>query len=106
MSSVHSQYHYRITCHTDDEAVLSCLRALTDFAEHSSRKKIAWGNTKKRDWERSDHCIKFRFSRPEFRDDSRQEATELLGGRWCERGASDSDPAIPARRKHRSNEAT
>ena len=98
MSGAHAEYRYSITCRTEDEAVLSCLRALADFAERSHRKKIAWGNTGKKEWDRDNHCVTFHFSSRRFREDFRQHANKLLGGTRCERRESDSDPASPKER--------
>jgi len=99
MSTIHAKYHYSITCHTDDEAVMFCLRSLTHFAEHGPQKNIAWGGTNYDAWQRSHHCITLRFTSPDYRRVFRQKANELLDGRWSERGTSDSDPARPVRRR-------
>ncbi len=95
MSSMHAKYHYSITCHTDDRAVMYCLRSLTHFSEHSSQKNIGWGGTNDAVWERSGHQITLRFTSPAYRDAFRSKANELLGGRWSEVRTSDNDPATP-----------
>lgn len=98
MSSIHAKYHYSITCHTDDKAVMYCLRSLTHFSEHSSQKNIGWGGTTDDAWEHAGHQITLRFTSPIYRDVFRKKATELLGGRWKEVRASDNDPATPKER--------
>jgi len=95
MSSVHALFHYSVTCGTDDVAVLYCLRALADLAEQHPQNKIAWGNTGKEAWRRNGHEVTFHFTKPSYRQVFRDEANELLGGRWSEMGASDNDPATP-----------
>ena len=99
MSTIHEEYPYTITCHTDDLAVVHCLRSLAQWAQQSGQKFRSWGGTKKKDWERSGHCITLHFSSPEFRYVFRQKANELLGGKWSEISTSDNDPAIPVRRR-------
>jgi hypothetical protein len=98
MSSIHAQYHFSITCHTDDKAVMFCLRSLAHFAEHSSQKNIAWSGTTDDAWERSGHHITLRFTNTHYRNVFRQKANELLGDRWREARSSDNDPATPKER--------
>jgi len=95
MSTAHALFHYSITCHMDDRAVLSCLRSLADFAEHHPQKKIAWGNTGDDAWTRNGHQVTFHLTEPRYRQVFREKANELLGGRWSEVRASDNDPATP-----------
>jgi len=95
MSSAHSQFHFSITCHADDKAVMFCLRSLAHFAEHHSQKNIAWGGTNDQVWEQSGHRITLRFTSPQYRQVFRDKANELMAGRWREVASSDSDPATP-----------
>ncbi len=97
MSTIHEKYRYSITCHTDDKAVMFCLRSLAHFAEHGPQKNIAWGGTSDDVWQRSHHCITLRFTSPDYRHVFRQKANELLGDRWSQRSTSDNDPATPVR---------
>lgn len=95
MSGMHAKYHYSITCHTHDKAVMFCLRSLAHFAEHSSQKNIAWSGTTDKAWEEAGHRITLRFTSPKYRDVFRREAKRILGDKWSEAGASDTDPATP-----------
>jgi hypothetical protein len=63
--SQHAEYHYSVSIKTDDEAVLNCVRALSQYAQRSGNPRIPWGGTKKEDWKRDDHCVTFHFSKPE-----------------------------------------
>jgi 1,4-alpha-glucan branching enzyme len=91
----HSDFHFSITCHTDDKAVMFCLRSLAHYSEHHAQKNIAWGGTNDSTWERQNHTITLRFTRPDYRQTFRVKAAELLGGRWKEVAASDDNPAVP-----------
>lgn len=92
----HAKYHYSVTIKTDDEAVLQCLRALSQYAQITGNKRIPWGGTKKGDWEQHDHCVTFHFSEPEYRDSFMKETSRLLAkDLWRKVGENDSDPATP-----------
>lgn len=94
--SQHSRYHYSITIKTDDEVVLHCLRALSQFAQKDGNVRIPWGGTKKRDWEGSYHEVKFHFSSPKYRRTFLEEARRLLSVElWKKLSENDSDPAKP-----------
>ena len=94
--SRHAQFHYSVTVETDDEAVLHCLRALSQDAQATENKRIPWGGTKKQDWERNKHCVKFHFSKPDYRKTFTREAERLLPtDLWKKVAESDSDPAMP-----------
>lgn len=99
MSTMHSKYHYSITCHTDDRAVMYCLRSLAHYSEHASQKNIGWGGTNDKVWAKSNHKIILRFTDPKYREVFRLKANELLAGRWVEVGMDDNDPATPKRKK-------
>ncbi|MFH0781791.1 MAG: hypothetical protein V2B20_07520, partial [Pseudomonadota bacterium] len=64
----HYKYKYSITIHTDDLAVVNCLRALSQYSQKSGNNRITWGNTKDTDWKASNHRVTFRFTLPEYRD--------------------------------------
>jgi hypothetical protein len=66
--SEHYRYHYSITIETADEVVLECLRAISNYAQVLGNKRIAWGGTKKRDWQRDRNQVTFHFSDPEYRN--------------------------------------
>jgi len=94
--SQHSLYHYSITIQTDDEAVLHCLRALSQFAQKDGNKRIPWGGTKKEDWESASHKVKFHFSSPAYRETLLIETIRLLPKNlWEKISENDNDPAKP-----------
>jgi hypothetical protein len=95
--SDHDQFRFSVTCHSDDKAVIYCLRALTHFAERHQTKNIGWGGTGDDVWQREGHCITLRFTHPEYRQVFRDVANDLLNGRWTERGSSDANPAPRAK---------
>lgn len=94
--SQHSLYHYSITLSTDDEAVLHCLRALSQYAQKSGNVRIPWGGTKRPDWKRNNHKAKFHFSDPGYRKVFRNEIERIIpSGLWKFIGENDNDPAEP-----------
>jgi hypothetical protein len=62
MSTTHALFHYSVTIHTDDPFLLGCFRSLSQDAQAEINVRIPSGATKKRDWERADHHVTFRFS--------------------------------------------
>jgi len=94
--SQHTKYHYSVTIKTDDEAVLQCLRALSQYTQLKGNKGIPWGGTKKEDWERDGHCATFHFSTTGYRKTFMDETSRLLPkSLWGEIEEKDDDPAIP-----------
>ena len=94
--SEHYRYHYSITIETADEVVLECLRAISNYAQVSGNKRIAWGGTKKRDWQRDKNQVTFHFSDPEYRNIFRIEVQRILPATlWHVVRENDSDPALP-----------
>jgi len=92
----HRNYHYSITIQTHDEAVLHCLRALSQYAQIDGNKRIPWGGTKKQDWELDDHKATFHFSRTEYRNNFTKETKRLLPENLFKiEKTSDNDPAQP-----------
>jgi hypothetical protein len=94
--------HFSVTCHTDDLAVVYCLRSLAQYAEKAGKgvkhRQIVWGGTKDEDWEGDAHCITVRFASADNRDAFERTASELLPkGTWVVRRRSDQDPAKPQR---------
>ena len=93
----HALYKYSITCHTDDLAVVYCLRALSQYSQKTGNNRITSGNTKKSDWAGNNHKVTFRFSSPDYREAFVLEIKRLLPGNlWTEDTRSDKDPAKPA----------
>lgn len=94
----HYKYKYSITIHTDDLAVVNCLRALSQYSQKSGNNRITWGNTKDADWNAANHRVTFRFTSPEYREGYLSELKRLLPNQlWKEVGRSDNDPAKPAK---------
>ncbi len=75
---MHSDYHFSVKIHTNDLAVVYCVRALSKFSQKTGNNNIPWGGTKDRDWERSSHVVTFYFSSTEYRVGFLQEARRLL----------------------------
>lgn len=95
-TNLHAEYNYSVTIKTVDEAVLNCLRALSQYAQRTGNSIIPWGGTKKEDWERNDHCVTFHFSKPEYRQIFVKEASRLLPiSLWVKSDEKDNDPATP-----------
>jgi hypothetical protein len=94
--SQHHDYHYSVTVHTDDLALLGCMRALSQHCQRTGNPRIPWGGTKQGDWEQTAHRATFHFSSPAYRSDFLAEAQRLLPAKlWQEVSMSDSDPAVP-----------
>ena len=87
-------YRFSITIHTDDLAVVNCLRALSQYSQKTGNNRIPWGGTKDQDWKRDGNAVTFRFSQPEYREGFVKEITRLLPRHlWQEHSLSDNDPA-------------
>src|SRR5438046_2915416 len=71
-------FHYAITIHTDDLAVVHCFRSLAQYSEHYKYKKCAWKGTGANAWTDSQHQVTFRFTQPEYREEFRQQCKRLL----------------------------
>jgi len=94
----HHKYKYSITIHTEDLAVVNCLRALSQYSQKTGNNRITWGNTKDSDWKAAGHRVTFRFTSPEYREGYLYELKRLLPLElWKEYGCSDNDPAKPAK---------
>jgi len=94
--TTHKDHHFSITVHTDDVAILYCLRALADYSQETGNTRIAWGGTKREDWERDGRSVTFRFSKPEYRVKFSDEAVRVLPTKsWQKVKEDDNDPATP-----------
>ena len=97
----HQQYRYSVTCHTNREPVLYCLRALCEFAEEGPYPQIGWGGTGVDEWRSSDNCVTFRFTDPDYRDEFVGTANRILPtGSWTVEDHDDNDPAQRQRPAH------
>jgi hypothetical protein len=96
MSSTHKEYHYSVTIHTDDLALLDCLRALSQHAQSSGNARIPWGGTKREDWQRRSHHATFHFSSTSYREEFLRQSRRLLPqDLWRLTAQRDDDPAKP-----------
>jgi hypothetical protein len=94
--SDHALHKFSVTVHTDDLAVVGCLRALAQYSQKTGNNRIPWGGTKDQDWQRDKHQVTFRFSSPTYRDGFLIEIRRLLPENlWTVSQTSDSDPALP-----------
>ena len=72
-------YRFTVTIHTNDLAVLYCLRALADLCQKTGNTRITWGGTSKTAWKKSGNNATFRFTKAEYRERLISEAQRLLG---------------------------
>jgi hypothetical protein len=93
---MHAAYKFSVTIHSDDLAVVNCLRSLSQFSQQSGNNRIPWGGTKDKDWKRDSHTVTFRFTSPDFRigflSEAERPLPKLLWKVVCQ---SDNDPASP-----------
>jgi hypothetical protein len=96
--TIHQDHKFSVTIHTDDLAVVNCLRALSKFSQKTGNNNIPWGGTKDKDWERDWHQVTFRFSSEEYRERFLSELKRLLPEQlWDEVLRNNNDPAKPAK---------
>lgn len=66
--SDHAAYRYSITIHSNDLAVVNCLRALSQFSQKTGNNRITWGGTKGKHRGHDGHNVTFHFFKPAYRD--------------------------------------
>ena len=94
MSPDHSAYKFSVTIHTNDLAVVNCLRALSQYSQESGNNRIPWGGTTDENWKRNQKNVTFRFTTPTYRSGFLDEATRLLPVElWTVASQDDDDPA-------------
>jgi hypothetical protein len=92
----HLHYKFSVTIHSDDRAIVRCLRALAEFCQKQGEKNIPWAGADEKDWERDGHVVTFRFSTTRYRDGFLAEAKRLLPrALWHVMATSDDDPESP-----------
>jgi hypothetical protein len=95
-NNTHRDFHYSVTIHTDDLALLGCLRSLAQHAQATGNSRISWGGTKRGEWEQAGHHATFHFDSPSYRDGFLREVSRLLPGTlWHMTAQKDNDPASP-----------
>lgn len=93
--SLHKDHKFSITIHTNDIAILYCLRALADYAQKTGNTRITWGGTTKNNWKKNNNTVTFRFTKSGYWVDFNEEAKRVLPtNSWEQRGESDNDPAV------------
>ena len=96
--TTHEDHKFSITVHTDDLAVVNCLRSLSKYSQKTGNNNIPWGGTKDKDWMRDGHQVTFHFSDPVYREGFLSELKRLLPSNiWREVRRSDNDPSKPAK---------
>lgn len=92
-------YHYSVTIETNDEVILHCLRAISQYAQQEGYKQITWGGTSKKNWLHNHNRVTFHFSRPEYRNTFRNEASRLMP-RMLWQVVSESDDDVATRQRY------
>jgi len=96
--TTHADHRFSITIHTDDLAVVNCLRALSKYSQKTGNNNIPWGGTKDCAWRSSGREVTFYFSESCYREGFLAEISRLLPDNlWREVGRDDSTPAQRAR---------
>lgn len=96
--TTHADHTFSVTIHTDDLAVVNCLRALSKHSQKTGNNNIPWGRTKDKDWESHGHHVTFYFSDPTYREGFLAEARRLLPTHlWREESRDDTQAAKRAR---------
>ena len=96
MAGAHVEFHFSVTIHSDDLALVGCLRSLSQHAQATGNARIPWGGTKRADWEQARHHVTFRFTSPTYREDFLRHARRLLPNDLFHVTAQrDDDPASP-----------
>ena len=96
MAFTRADYHFSITVHSDDRAVVNCLRSLSQISQEQGNVRIPWGGTTDAAWAAAGNNVTFRFTSPAYRQGFVELAEKILReGLWSEVNRSDSDPASP-----------
>src|ERR1700742_4447840 len=100
ITTTHAHHKFSITIHTDDLAVVYCLRALAAYSQKTGQTMIAYGNTTEKDWEKDGHRVTFHFSDPNYRTELIAEAKRLLPqALWKVDDMKDNNPANKPNRR-------
>lgn len=77
MQKAGKDYRFTVTIHTDDLAVLYCLRGLAAYCQRTGNMYKTWGGTDKDHWQER-RRVTFHFSIKSYRDDFLSEARRLF----------------------------
>lgn len=97
MPTNHAQYHFSITVHTVDVAVLHCLRALCQHWAGGPYPQMGWGGSDQVTWKVNNNNVVLRFASDTGRASFLKDAQRLLAGYWSEVSRKDDDPASQRR---------
>lgn len=90
----HRDYKFSITVHSEDLAIINCLRALSQFSQKNGNNRIPWGGTKDTDWKQDNQQVTFRFTSNYYREGFKSEVLRLLPKGSCSFiKENDNDPA-------------
>ena len=78
MPKSHADFKFSIAINTEDLAVLSCLRALSHFAQQRGNNRMPAFAATDQIWLRDGHKLTFHFSNPAYRAGFLLEARRLL----------------------------
>jgi hypothetical protein len=96
---MHGDHRFSVTIHTNDLAIVGCLRALAKFSQKHGNNQIPWGGTKDEEWRANGNAVTFRFSSLSYRAGFVGEIERLLPhDLWTIVATSDNDPARPQTR--------
>jgi len=73
---------FRLTIHTDDIAVLHCLRGLANYCQETGNKNSVVRGTGNDAWMANGHRVTFNFDASAYGEKFVQEGNRLLAGRW------------------------
>jgi len=73
----HETHRFTVTLHTNDLAVVHCLRALAAYCQKTESTYEAWGGTGKKQWQERKQ-VTFRFTTESYRAEFMREVRRLL----------------------------
>jgi hypothetical protein len=91
----YKEFKHSVTIQSDDLHLVSCLRGLAWHCQETVSRQVAWGGTKKPDWQNNSHQITFHFNRVWYRENFLKHAERLFPSGWQKVSESNNDPATP-----------
>ena len=96
--TAHADHKFSVVVHSDDLAVINCMRALSKFSQKTGNNNIPWGGTKDKDWVTNSNEVTFHFSESVYREGFVCELKRLLPNTlWKIVKMRDDEPARRAR---------